>query len=135
MKNLANCKPSEFFAQTVKIRRYVENWLNATELFSIRKELPELNDNMTDEEKKKAIAEQAKKNLWKMFDKIFEENAEHTIGLLALLCFIDPAEADDHEVGEYLESISELISDERVISFFTSLVRLDQRSIFGAVKA
>ena len=121
MKNLANCKPSEFFAQTVKIRRYVESWLDATELFTIRKEVPNINDSMTAEEKKKTIADQAKKNLWKMFDKIFEENAEQTIGLLALLCFIDPSEADEHEVGEYLENISEIISDERVLSFFTSL--------------
>lgn len=135
MKNLANCKPTEFFKQTVKIRRYVEDWLTATDILNIRKEMPVLSDKMSDAEKKAAIAEQAKKNIWKMFDKIFDENAEKTIGLLALLCFFEPEEADDHEVGDYLESISELISDERVIAFFTSLVQLDQTSISAVRKA
>lgn len=134
MKNLSNCKPTEFFAQTVKIRKYAENWLNITELFSIRKTTPVFTENMTDEEKKRAMAEQAKANLWRMFDKVFEENAELTIGLLALLCFIEPEDADNHEVGEYLESISELISDERVLSFFTSLARLDRKSILNSAK-
>lgn len=135
MKNLANCKPSEFFAQTVKIRRYVESWLTATDILNIRKKVPELTDKMTDEEKRKAIAEQAKSNLWAMFDSLFEKNAELTIGLLALLCFIEPAEADDHEMGEYLQSISELMDDQRVINFFTSLLRLDRMNISSVAKA
>lgn len=129
MKNLANCKPTEFFKQTVKIRRYVEDWLTATDVLSIRNKLPELNESMTDEEKREAISKQAKKNLWAMFDKIFDENAEKTIGLLALLCFFEPEEADDHEMGEYFQSISELMDDQRVIAFFTSLAQLDQTSI------
>lgn len=135
MKNLATCKPSEFFVQTMKIRRYVEGWLDSTKILSIRRQLPEITEDMTEADKRKALADQAKKNLWAMFDRIFEECADKTIGLLALLCFIDPEEADDHEMGEYLESISELISDERVISFFTSLVRLDRKSISIAAKA
>ena len=135
MKNLSNCKPTEFFKQTVKIRRYVEGWLDSTDILNIRKNMPELNDSMTEDEKNAAITAQAKKNIWDMFDRIFDDNAEKTIGLLALLCFIEPEKADDHEMGEYLQSISELISDERVITFFTSLLMLDRKSISVLPKA
>ena len=135
MKNLANCKPTEFFKQTVKIRKYVEGWLNATDILNIRKNMPELNDSMSMEEKKAAISFQAKKNICDMFDRIFDENAEKSIGLLALLCFIDPDDADNHEMGEYLQSITELINDERVIAFFTSLLALDRKSISVQPKA
>ena len=135
MKNLSNCKPTEFFKQTVKIRRYVEGWLTATDILNIRKNMPELNDKMTTKEKNEAIAAQAKKNIWDMFDRIFDDNADKSIGLLALLCFIEPEDADNHEMGEYLQSISELISDERVITFFTSLLTLDRKSISVLPKA
>lgn len=134
MKNLSNCTPTEFFKQTVKIRRHVEDWLTATDILNIRKNMPEFTESMSDADKRAAVAAQAKKNLWAMFDKIVEENAEKTIALLALVCFIDPEDADNHEVGEYLESITELIADERVIAFFTTLLSLDRKSISAAHK-
>ena len=31
MKNLANCKPSEFLRQTNKIRHYVQKWMDITD--------------------------------------------------------------------------------------------------------
>lgn len=134
MKNLANCKPSEFFKQTVKIRRYAEDWMKSTNILEIRKTAPTLADGMSEEEKAEAYREQAKKNLWDMFDKVFEENAEKTIGIIALACFIEPEKADDHEVGDYLQAVSELINDTRVLNFFTSLLRLDQMNILSPAK-
>jgi hypothetical protein len=40
MKNLANCKPSEFLSQTNKIRKSVEKWLKLTDIINIRKRIP-----------------------------------------------------------------------------------------------
>ena len=135
MKNLANCKPTEFFAQTVKIRRYVEDWLSATKIMEIRTDLPVPPENATKEEKQALLESEVKKRCWKLFDSIFEENAEKTIGLIALVCFIDPKDADNYEVGDYLQNIAEIINDERVLGFFTSLLNLDQLSTSNASEA
>ena len=37
MKTLASCKPSEFLAQTYKIKQSVQDWLDVTEILKIRK--------------------------------------------------------------------------------------------------
>ena len=40
------------------------------------------------------------------------------------MCFVEPEHVDDHSMAEYLEAFTELINDEAVIGFFTSLARL-----------
>ena len=42
--------------------------------------------------------------------------------LLGLLCFVEPEHIDDYEVSDYLESFNELMSNEAVLNFFTSLM-------------
>lgn len=133
MKNLANCKPSEFLAQTVKIRRSVDKWLTVTDVLNIRKHKPEGFDEITSyEAKENAIAEQAKKNLLDMFDSAFEAHPDETLELLALLCFVDPAKVDEHPMSDYLAALSEMLNDESVMGFFTSLVRLGQKNTLTA---
>lgn len=134
MKNIANCKPSEFLKQTVKIRKYVADWLTVTKILEIRKTKPEFAPNATDAEKKDAVLQQAQKNLYAMFDSMFEENADKTLGLLALLNFVEPEDVDNHTVAEYLGSVAELLSCPEVLSFFTSLVQLAKPSISKQLK-
>ena len=62
MKNLANCKPSEFLRQTNKIRRAAEKWLKITDIMEIRKTLPELPEDISTAERKEAIAKQGQEN-------------------------------------------------------------------------
>lgn len=136
MKNLANCKPSEFLKQTFRIKKVAEEWLTLTNVLEIRKNMPELikvTKSMSDEEKieafeknKAAMQEQSLKNLSVMLDKILGENPDKTLELLALCCFIEPEDADNHPIGEYLSCITELMSDQAVVGFFTSLVQLAQ---------
>lgn len=126
LKTLATCKPREFLQQTNRVRKVAEKWLSATNILNIRKTLPEFPENATKEEKDRLTQEQVKKNLSRMFDAILEENSEDTLELLALLCFVEPEDVDNHEMSEYIEAISGLISDRAVLSFFTSLVRLGQ---------
>jgi len=137
MKNLANCKPSEFLAQTFKIKKSLQEWLDVTKLMEIRKNKPQgliTLDGLSGEERenaikenKKKVQEQQKKNLADILDKMLNENAEKTLEVLALCCFVDPADVDNYPMSEYLDSLGELISDKGVLNFFSSLVQLAQK--------
>lgn len=134
MKNLATCKPSEFLRQTNRIKKAVEKWLTETDIMTIRKRMPDLlaiREDMTDEElnrvkaeNKKRLEAQSKENLSAIFDEIADEHPDETLELLALLCFVEPENVDDYPMGDYLNAIGEMISNEAVIGFFTSLARL-----------
>jgi hypothetical protein len=129
MKNLSNCKPSEFLAQTIKIKNLVRDWLDATKIMDIRKNFSKVDKNLTAEERTNAIVNQALSNWSDMLDRMFIDNAEKTLALIALVNFVEPERVDDYEMGDYLQSIGELLGDSRVISFFTYLVRLNQQNI------
>lgn len=129
MKNLANCKPSEFLVQTNKIRKSVEKWLKLTDIPNIRKNVPEFKEGQTKEEHRVEMLEQARVNLNKIFDAILEDHPQETLELIGLLCFIEPEDVDNHPVSFYLEALSELLNDQAVLGFFTSLVNLGQRGI------
>lgn len=124
MKNLANCKPSEFLKQTNLVRKSVEKWITITDVLNIRKRLPELPDDATEEEKDKLLFEQAKKNTSAMLDAILDEHPDETLELLALLCFVEPSHVDDYPITDYMDSIKELISNKSVFDFFSSLAKL-----------
>lgn len=126
MKNLANCKPSEFLRQTSKIKKSVEKWLKVTDIMSIRNTKPTIPDGATQEEKEKALNAQARENISRMLDEIMEKHPDETLELLALVCFIDPENVDDYPVSEYLSSINELLQDEAVAGFFSSFIQWGQ---------
>lgn len=139
MKTLANCTPREFLKQTNRIRISVEKWLTATKILEIRKRMPELpapveTKDRADlqkaiEKRKEAFAKQTRENLFAMLEAMLETNAEETLELLALCCFVEPEDVDNHTMSEYLVSIGELLNDAGVISFFDSLVRLGASSM------
>lgn len=135
MKNLANCKPSEFLAQSNKIRKAVSEWLTLTDILNIRQQKPKFEIDMTAEEREKLTAEQVQKNLNEMLDQILEEHAEETLNVLALMCFVDPKDVDEHQMDEYIEAFNELINNQTVINFFVSLARLGQTNTSGVRKA
>lgn len=134
MKNLANCKPSEFLQQTNRIRKSVSKWLTDTDILNIRQRMPKIADDATEEERKKAMEGQAKENLNLMLDAILEEHPEETLELLALLCFIEPKDVDKHSVAEYLEAVNELMNNKAVLNFFISLIRLANTNISTTVE-
>lgn len=139
MKNLSTCTPEDFLKQTVRIKRAAEKWLSLTDIMNIRKNLPELEkiDWDADVDKKAKLmaennrrrTEQAMANLSKMIDAVAEEHPAETLELLALVCFVEPKDVNNHLMGEYLESITEMITDKAVIGFFTSLAKLGQMRI------
>lgn len=139
MKNLANCKPSEFLKQTSKIRKSVAKWLDVTDIMGIRARVPNLvkiTDDMTDEKKattaaenRKKRTEQMKANAQAILDAVLDEHPDETLEILALLCFVEPENVDDHSVCEYLAAFNEIINNEDVVNFFISLARLENRGI------
>ena len=124
MKNLANCKPSEFLRQTNKIRKSASKWMKDVNVFEIRRRKPEGFDEMTEEEQNESMREQARENLFEMMDSALEDHVDETLELLALLCFVEPEHVDDYKVTDYLKSFAEIISDKDVLDFFISLMQL-----------
>lgn len=142
MKTLASCKPSEFLRQSNLIRKSVDRWLTETDIMNIRKRLPHMElvpINATQEEKEeinekntKARNDQMRKNLSDILDAVMDEHESETLEVLALCCFVEPKDIDNYTVSEVLGAFNELINDENVMSFFTSLVRLGQTVIRNA---
>lgn len=134
--NLANCKPSEFLKQTYKIKKSVEKWLKVTDVLNIRKEMPKLTPITKDmsesdrkdifEENRKKIQEQATKNAMAILDAVLDKYPDETLEILALCCFVEPSEVDNHTIDFYLDNFTEIISNKAVIGFFTSLAQLGQ---------
>ena len=128
MKTLASCTPTEFIRQTVRIRRAVEKWLTDTDILNIRKRVPDFDEDATPDQRKEAMQRQALANFDAIFDAMFEDHPEETLEVLALVCFVEPADVDAHPVSEYLAAVNEVLNDSAVLSFFSSLVRLGQMS-------
>lgn len=125
MKNLANCKPSEFLKQTNRLRRSVQKWLTDTDIMNIRKRLPDGLDKITDpEEHKRLMNEQAKSNMAAILDAAMEDHPDETLELLALMCFVEPENVDDYTITDYMTALNELLNSQAVIGFFTSLTQL-----------
>lgn len=140
-KNLANCTPEEFLVQSNKIRKSVERWLKITDVIKIRRDVPQLvvPDNASSEELKAVMDEHkeklrkaARSNLSRILDAVMEEHPKETLEVLALLNFVEPENVNDYRITDYLKNVTEILSDEAVIDFFTSLMRLERNGILSA---
>lgn len=139
MKNLANCKPSEFLKQSLRIKRNVEKWLTSDDIKEIRSRLPKkeiITNTMTIEEKgevmlrnQKAQQDQIMQNFMDILDVMLDKKFDETLSVIALSCFVEPENVDDYEISEYLGSIADMLEDKNVIRFFTSVARLGQTNI------
>lgn len=125
MKTLANCTTAEFLRQTNKIRKAVADFLTDTKILDIRKNKPEITEGMSEDEKRMAYREQAKKNISDMLDCCLDEHAEKTVEVLALMCFKEGTEAQELEVCDILDVALDLLTSERVLGFFTRLMQSD----------
>ena len=134
-KNLANCKPTEFLKQANRLRKAVEKFMTDTQIAEIRKEkVPGIEMIPKDATPEEAAAIRAR-NIQRVADKSNENTKriiaavmenDDVLGILALACFVEPENVDDYSIGFYLRNLSEIMSDQDVIGFFTSLVQLEQ---------
>lgn len=122
-KNIANCTTIEFLKQANKIRREVKNYLDVTKIMEIRKNKPDIETNDTKETIKEKLKKQTSENLNQILDACLEEHTEETIKIIGLACFKTPEEAENMPVSELFDVAFEIINSERVIDFFTKLVK------------
>lgn len=135
MKTLANCNPREFLRQTAKIRTAVKDWLDLTKILEIRKHTPNVDPaSVSKEEYKAEWDKQAKKNLQDMLAVILDEYPDESADLLCLLCFVDPANAENVKMTEIMASVTEILNSPEVLDFFRSLMSLEQTDILNASK-
>ena len=73
---------------------------------------------------KAATDKQGRENMSRIFDAIAGEHPQETMELLALCCFVEPEQIDEHETGDYLDALAEMMGHRATLSFFVSLVRL-----------
>lgn len=142
-KNLVTCKPTEFLKQTNRIRKSAERWMKNIGISDIRSRRIEGMEAITPQMDAKEVAEvrlrnakrvsdQSKKNMHDIIEAALEKYPEDTLELLALACFVEPEDVDNHRVSFYLANLADILSDRDVISFFTSLVQLEQTGILKA---
>ena len=142
-KNLVTCKPTEFLRQTNRIRKSAEKWMKATGVMEIRRHKPEGLREITKEmskeevatlkaENARKIADQSRKNLHDIIVAAIEDHPDETLEILALACFVEPEDIDNDRVSFYLANLSDILADEDVLSFFTSLAPLEQTGILKA---
>lgn len=131
MKTLANCTPVEFLRQTNKIRHAVADLFGAAGIAEIRKRMPALTGNESDDEKKQLKAEQSKKNMDAILDALLDVNAEATAALLAMMCFRSPKEAKSDTGMQYIRAGLEMISSVEVRNFLLMLVQLGLKNTAG----
>lgn len=123
MKTLANCTLKEFLQQTNKIRHKAAEFYNVIGIADIRKTMPTLTGKETPEEAEKKRIEQGKKNISAIIDKCIDANIDATIEIIGLMCFKTPEEAENMNATEFIDVVFEIIGSERVINFFTKMVK------------
>ena len=136
-KTLMNCKPTEFVAQTCKIKRSGSRFLKDTDLLNIRRRMPEdlkkVDKNAGAEERLEAVrhnseamSRQNRQNFSDMLDAMLEKHPDETLEVMALCCFVEPKDVDSHPMRDYMMAFTDLLNDEAVLGFFTSLASLGQ---------
>lgn len=134
MKCLATCKPTEFVAQTAKIKEAVSSWMDAIDLMAIRAIQPKyevLPKDATAEQRAEVIKKnaeiqkkQAMENLSKILDNMLLKHPKETLDVLALCCFVEPEHVDDYTIDEYMECIMEMMQNKSIINFFSLLAQV-----------
>ena len=125
MKTLATCSDVEFLRQTNRIRKYAEKWLKDTGIFDIRtRKLADPPEDMSEDEKKQWYRTKAKERLNDMLDAALDTHAEQTVGMLRLLCFMDPDDSEGVKMPQILGAAAQMMNDGNVLDFFTALGRL-----------
>lgn len=145
MKNLATCKPSEFIAQTAKIREAVADWMEVIEFLKIREEKPVyrfLPKDATPEQAEEINRANAQikedmflKKINTLLDNMLAKHPRETLNILALCCFVEPTEVDNYSMDEYFGCIMDMFENKTVLRFFSLLAQLDQKSTSEASKA
>ena len=130
MRTIANLKGAEFFRATYNIIEEVEKFNNVTGVMAIWKKRPTYTGNETEEEKLEIMREQVKANWREMLKSALHTNAEATYSFVMSLFIVEDEESEPDGM-EMLMGAFDLIADERVIAFFTKLLKSGVLNIGG----
>ena len=130
MKTLAQFDGVEFLKRCNKIRKDVQAFLQETKILSIRKNTPTLTGNETKEEIKEKNKAQAMKNINDMLDVMLDKYPERTLDLFRLFIELEDGEKEPTGMELVLTGMN-LFTDERIVDFLASLIRLGQTNISG----
>lgn len=119
--NMANCPQSKFMKHAYTLRADVEEFVKLTGIAKIRAEKPDLSDDMTEEEKKKAITAHIHQKWDRILAACFGDNAEKSYEIMGKMCFTDTETIKALKPYELNNLALLLLSNERIIDFFTSL--------------
>ena len=119
MKNLATCKPTEFVAQTAKIKDAVANWMEVIDFIGVRNNHPVyeiIPKDATIEQKGEILRKNAElkkkkamENISLLLDNMLVKHPQETLNVLALCCFIEPEHVDDYTMEEYFNCIMDMM--------------------------
>lgn len=132
MKTLNQMNETEFLRRCWLIADAVSNLLEKSKVAELRKVLPVLTGEETQEELEQKKKEQAKKNVKAMCKALLFDNAESTAKLLPLLYEPDVDEDGKPETMtpfKTMRVITATVEDKDVLDFLSSLVKLAQTDI------
>jgi len=130
MKTLAQFDGVEFLRRCNRIRKDVQAFLQETNIMSIRKNVPTLTGKETKEEIRAKNKEQALKNVNDMLDVMLDQYPERTLDLFRLFIELEDGEKEPTGMELVLTGMN-LFTDERIVDFLASLIRLGQMNISG----
>jgi hypothetical protein len=122
-KTLANCSLIEFLRQANKIRKDVAGYFDDCGFVEILARKPEFPMGATAEEMEKIARAHRRAQIDEILDICLETNAEKTVEIIGLMCFMTKEEAMETKVNIMLGLALELISSEEVVDFFSKMVR------------
>lgn len=133
MKCLATCKPTEFVAQTAKIKDAIANWMEVVDFIGIRANHPVyemIPKDATIEQKGEILKKNAElkkkkamENVSQLIDNMLVKHPQETLNVLALCCFVEPEHVDEHTMDEYLACVMDMMESESIIRFFKLLAQ------------
>lgn len=122
MKTIASLSGTAFLRAVNCTRHAVETLMTVAGIPEIRKQMPAFTGKETEEERRELIRAQTKKNLNDMLDALLEDYPEATCAFLREMCILEEGEPEPDGLELLLTAMS-LIADERVLDFFSQLVR------------
>lgn len=132
MRTIANLKGAEFLRAINRGRHAVEKLMKTTDVMGIWKRMPaqlpeRAAETASDEEKKEAeqqrteaVKAQIKQNLNDILDTLLDTHADAVVECVMALCVLDPGEPEPDGI-ELVMAAVDLVSDERVLNFFSKL--------------
>ena len=122
MKTIATLKGTEFLKAVNNARHAVEKLLKTTDAVRIWKAMPAFDGNETEDEKHEKTKAQVKRNLSNLLDALLETHADETCECIMALCVVEDG-APEPDGIDLLMAAVDIISDDRVLSFFSKLVK------------